>query len=40
MKKCCIIWGGLKVGPIVVKSTENLDDNGVPRIIEPDEEFE
>ena len=40
MKKCCIIWGGLKVGPIVVKPTENLDDNGVPRIIEPDEEFE
>ena len=39
MKKCCIIWGGLKVGPIVVKPTENLDDKCV-NIIEPDEEFE
>ena len=39
MKKCCIIWGGLKVGPIVVKSPEHLDDKCV-NIIEPDEEFE
>ena len=40
MKKCCIIWGGLKVGPIVVKSTEDLGDKSVPRIIDQDEEFE